>query len=93
MKTKLYVLVHINADSCRNKKVETKSFMSLEDARAEMKRQWDAELEQLNDPDYNYTVLGSEPLFHNGTAIELYLYNGSDYASFFFNPSCTIEFR
>lgn len=50
-------------------------------------------LEQLNDPDYNYTVLGSEPLFHNGIAIELYLYNGSDYASFFFNPSCTIEFR
>lgn len=51
MKTKLYVLVHINADSCRNKKVETKSFMSLDDARAEMKRQWDAELEQLNDHD------------------------------------------
>lgn len=51
MKTKLYVLVHINADSCRQKKVETKSFKSLEDARAEMKRQWDAELEQLNDPD------------------------------------------
>lgn len=50
-------------------------------------------LEQLNDPDYNYTVLGYEPLFHRGTAIELYLYNGSDYASFFFNPSCTIEFR
>ena len=51
MKTKLYVLVHINADSCRNKKVETKSFMSLEDARAEMKRQWCEELENLNDPD------------------------------------------
>lgn len=45
-------------------------------------------LEQLNDPAYNYTVLGSEPLFHNGVAIELYLYNGSDYASFFFNPNC-----
>lgn len=47
-------------------------------------------LEQLNNnPDYNYTVLGSGPLFHNGIAIELYLYNGSDYMSFFFNPDCT----
>lgn len=71
---------------------------SLEDEKVariniEVVRETPLLLEQLNDPDYNYTVLGSEPLFHNGTAIELYLYNGSDYASFFFNPSCTIEFR